>query len=227
MYNKPKANLPHRDKLVFYIENNYLCKNYTMNKITSLLNSLSSIVTDQKQVKEETDKLSALQYIKRFALNTYYGIRQWLLQVIIFDIPIEIATWLGCYLSFGRFGIEGYYMVVGMFLYTMLFYWFKTFASHLRPLLQIIIPYIPYALMVYLKIVSRNDWNFKRVTIDYYMLEGWLMPLYSLMIIGLERAVKKRLPNNKVTRVIKIIWNVLTILLATLIAIATVGFTLC
>jgi hypothetical protein len=81
--------------------------------------------------------------------------------------------------------------------------------------------------MVYLYIVSKNDWNFKRVTIDYYMLEGWLMPLYSLMIIGLERAVKKRLPNNKVTRVIKIIWNVLTILLATLIAIATVGFTLC
>ena len=195
-----------------------------MNKIASLLNSLSSIVTDQKQIKEETDKLSALQYIKRFALNTYYGIRQWLLQVIIFDILCKIAIWLGCYLSFGRFGIEGYYMVVGMFLYTMLFYCFRTFTQHLRPLLQVIIPYIPYVIMVYLYIVSKNDWNFKRVTIDYYMLEGWLMPLYSLMIIGLERTVKKRLPNNKVTRVIKIVWNVLTILLATFIAIGAIGF---
>ena len=199
-------------------------KNKTMNKIASLLNSLSSIVTDQKRIKEETDKLSALQYIKRFALNTDYGIRQWFLQIIIFDIPIEIATWLGCYLSFGKFGIEGYYMVVGMFLYTMLFYWFKTFASHLRPLLQVIIPYIPYVIMVYLKIVSINDWNFKRVTIDSYMLEGWLMPLYSLMIIGLERTVKKLLPNNKVTRIIKIIWNVLTVLLLIFIIIGITGW---
>ena len=196
-----------------------------MNKIASLLNSLSSIVTDQKQIKEETDKLSALQYIKRFALNTYYGIRQWLLQIIIFDILCKIAIWLGDDISFGRFGLEGLIMILCMLLYTMLFYWFKTFASHLSPLLQVIIPYIPYVIMVYLYIVSKNDWNFKRVTIDCYMLEGWLMPLYSLMIIGLERTVKKRLPNNKVTRVIKIIWNVLTILLATLIAIATIGFT--
>ena len=164
-----------------------------------------------------------LQYIKRFALNTYYGIRQWLLQVIIFTMPVEIATWLGCYLSFGRFGIEGYYMVCGMLLYTMLFYWFKTFASHLRPLLQIIIPYIPYVIIVYLKIVSINDWNFKRVTIDSYMLEGWLMPLYSLMIICLEYTVKKRLPNNKVTRIIKIIWNVLTVLLLIFIIIGITG----
>ena len=200
-------------------------KNKTMNKIASLLNSLSSIVTDQKRINEKTgDKLSALEYIKRFALNTYYGIRQWLLQVIIFDIPIEIATWLGCYLSFGRFGIEGYYMVVGMFLYTMLFYWFKTFASHLRPLLQVIIPYIPYVIMVYLYIVSKNNWNFKRVTLDYYMLEGLLMPLYSLIIIRLEYTVKRLLPNNKVKRVIKIVWNVLTILLATFIAIGAIGF---
>ena len=202
-----------------------ITKNKTMNKIASLLYSLSSIVTDQKQIKEKAEnKLSALQYIKRFALNTYYGIRQWLLQVIIFDIPIEIAVCLGCYLYFGRFGIEGYYMICGMLLYTMLFYWFKTFASHLRPLLQVIIPYIPYVIMVYLYIVSKNDWNFKRVTIDYYMMEGWLMPLYSLMIIGLEYIVKKRLPNNKVTRIIKIIWNVLTVLLLIFIIIGITGW---
>jgi hypothetical protein len=51
--------------------------------------------------------------------------------------------------------------------------------------------------MVYLYIVSKNDWNFKRVTIDYYMLEGWLMPLYSLMIIGLERTVKKTIAKQQ------------------------------
>ena len=200
-------------------------KNKTMNKIASLLNSLSSIVTDQKQIKEKADnKLSALQYIKRFALNTYYGIRQWLLQIVIFDILCKIAIWLGGDISFGRFGLEGLIMILCMLLYTMLYYWFKALTPRLLPLRQIIIPYILYAVMVYLEIVSENDWNFKKVTIDDYMLLGWSMPFYSLMIIGLEYIVKKRLPNNKVTRVIKIIWNVLTILLATFIAIGAIGF---
>mgnify|MGYP003305549797 CR=1 FL=1 len=199
-----------------------------MNRIASLLNSLSTIFTYKNQIIEKAgNKLSALQYIKHFALNTYYGIRQWLLQVIIFDILTKIAILLGGDISFGRFGFEGLIIMACLFLYTMLFYCFRTFTQHLRPLLQIIIPYIPYALMVYLKIVSRNDWNFKIVTLDYYMLEGLLMPLYTLIIISLEYIIRRRLPNNKVTRIIRIIWNVLTILLATLIAIVTIGLMFC
>ena len=198
-------------------------KNKTMNKIASLLNSLSSIVTDQKQIKEETDKLSALQYIKRFALNTYYGIRQFFLQFILSDILCRVAVCLGCGFKFGKFGIEGLIITGCLFLYTMLFYCFRTFTQHMRPLHQIIIPYIPYALMIYLKIVSINDWEFKRVSLDSYMLEGLLMPIYSLAIIRLEYTVKRLLPNNIVKRVIKIVWNVLTILLLTLIAIGAIG----
>ena len=80
-----------------------------MNKIASLLNSLSTIFTYKNQMKENAgNKLSALEYIKRFALNTYYGIRQWLLQVIIFDILTKIEILLGGDISFGRFGFEGY-----------------------------------------------------------------------------------------------------------------------
>jgi hypothetical protein len=84
--------------------------------------------------------------------------------------------------------------------------------------------------MVYLEIVSINDWNFKRVTLDYYMLEGLLMPLYSLIVIWLGDRVKRLLPNNKVKRVLTIVWNVSTILLATFIAIGVLGamgYTLC
>ena len=184
--------------------------------------------TYKNQMKENAgNKLSALEYIKRFALNTYYGIRQWLLQVIIFDILTKIEILLGGDISFGRFGFVGLIIMACLFLYTMLFYCFRTFTLHLRPLLQIIIPYIPYALMVYLYIVSKNNWNFKRVTLDYYMLEGLLMPLYSLIIISLEYIVRRRLPNNKIKRVIKIVWNVLTILLATFIAIVTIGLMFC
>lgn len=173
---------------------------------------------------ETSNKLHTIQYAKRFTLDIYYGIRQWLLQFILFDTLSRTAILLGADIGFGRFGFEGLIMVACMFLYTMLYYCFRTFTQHLRPLLQIIIPYIPYALMVYLYIVSKNNWNFKRVTLDYYMLEGLLMPLYSLIIIRLEYTVKRLLPNNKVKRVIKIVWNVLTILLATFIAIGAIGF---
>ena len=173
---------------------------------------------------ETSSNLQPLQYAKRFALNTFYGIRQWLLQIILFEILNGIALLLGADISYGRFGFEGLIIVACMLLYTMLYYCFRTFTQHLRPLLQIIIPYIPYALMVYLYIVSSNDWEFKRVTLDYYMLEGLLMPLYSLIIIRLEYTVKRLIPNNKVKRVIKIVWNVLTILLATFIAIGAIGF---
>lgn len=164
-------------------------------------------------------------YIKHFALYTYYGIRQWLLQFTLFFLPCEIAIWSGYYLGLSRFGVEGLYMTGCMFFYTMFFYWFRTFTSHLHPLLQVIIPYIPYALIVYLEIVSKNDCNFKGATIDNYILEGWLLPIYSLMIIGLEHTLKRRLTNNKVTRIIKIILNVATILLATFIAIVTIVVT--
>ena len=37
------------------------------------------------------------------------------------------------------------------------------------------IPYLLYMIGVYLYIVSENDWDFSIVTIDYYMLLGWLM----------------------------------------------------
>ena len=148
--------------------------------------------------------------IKRFFQNTYYGGRQWILQYILFGMVVEVVQLLGVELYFGRFGLEAYIIILCMLLYTMLYYWFKAFTPSLRPLLHFAIPYIPYALMIYLEIVSANDWNFKRVTFDYYMQLGMFMPLCSLAVIGLEYALKVWLP-TKVKRVASIGWNVLTI----------------
>lgn len=167
---------------------------------------------------------TVLSHIKCFALNTYHGIRQWVLQYMLFLIACEIALLL-CNFRFGRFGMEGLIMVLCMFLYTMLYYWFKAFTPRLRPMLQIIIPYILYALMVYLEIVSENDWNFKKVTFDYYMQMGMLMPLYSLAIIGAEYGLKIKLP-AKAKRIVSIVWNVLTILLIVLFTMSIFGLRL-
>ena len=47
--------------------------------------------------------------------------------------------------------------------------------------------------MVYLGIVQEHDWNFKIVTIDEYMLMGWLAPLYGLTILILKVKLKRYL----------------------------------
>ena len=164
---------------------------------------------------------TVLLHIKRFALNTYHGIRQWLLQYMLFFMACKIALLFGD-ISLGRFGMEGLIMVLCMLLYTILYYWFKTFTPRLRPLLQIIIPYITYALMVYFEIVSENDWNFKKVTFDYYMQLGLFMPLYSLAVIGGEYRLKTLLP-AKAKRIVSIVWNVLTILQIVLFSVAIFG----
>lgn len=195
-----------------------------MKKLTPLFNYLNAIFAYENQKMDKVkNKYALLQFIMRFALNTYYGIRQWLLQFMLFGIACEVAEMLGCYLSFGKFGIEGLIITICTLLYSILYYWFKTFVPRLRPLLQILIPYIVYAVIVYLEIVSINDWNFKKVTIDSYMLFGWSIPLYSLVFICFEYAVKMKLP-DKPKRIIKIVWNVLTIILATVIAIGAIGF---
>ena len=159
---------------------------------------------------------TALQYIKRFALSTYYGLRQYFVQYFLFSIMAWMFMW-----DLGKFNMLGFALALCFFSYTMFFYWFKTFAQRLHISLQIIIPYIIYAIAVYLSIVSDNDWNFKIVTFDYYMRLGLLMPFCSLAIIGIEQAVKTLLP-EKLKRIVSIVWNVLTIALMALYAIAIV-----
>lgn len=153
-----------------------------------------------------------LLYIKRFFQNTYYGGRQWILQYMLIWMASEGAQLLGNEMYFGRFGLEGLIMIHCMLLYTMLYYWFKAFTPRLRPLLHAAIPYIPYALMIYLYIVAKNDWNFKRVTFDDYMLLGLFMPFCCLVVISIEYALKAWMP-AKAKRIASIVWNVLTILM--------------
>ena len=63
---------------------------------------------------------------------------------------------------------------------------------------------------VYLYIVSENDWDFSIVTIDYYMLLGWLIPLgglcfFAVMFIyyyfTLKRTEKPSLEENFTNRI--------------------------
>ena len=61
-----------------------------------------------------------LQYIKRFALGTYYGLRQYFVQYFLFSIMAWMFMW-----DLGKFNMLGFALALCFFSYTMFFYWFN------------------------------------------------------------------------------------------------------
>ena len=151
-----------------------------------------------------------LQRINLFALNTYHGVRQCLLQFILLWAANEIQLLSGNSWELRYLGLDYFLIALYISLYTMLYYWFKTFTPKLHPLQQITIPYIPYALIIYLVVMAETDCGCKSAA----MLKGLRATLIPLATIGIEYALTIWL-SPKAKRTVTIIWNVFTILLAT------------
>lgn len=134
-----------------------------------------------------------LQYLylilSKFFHGTIKGIKFFSIQIIIWMVIERFLYLIGYRYYYGRFGILAISLLFCVFIYTMLYNWFYSFVT--VRLKNIFVPYIIYAGLVYLGIVQENDWNFKIVTIDEYMLMGWLIPLYGLSIFILKKMVKK------------------------------------
>lgn len=77
-------------------------------------------------------------------------------------------------------------LAIGLPLYTILFsVWYSFFGSK-KHYWTIIIPWLIYLLFSYLGIAYDKDWNFKIITIDYYMICCWLCPLFGVICQGIE-----------------------------------------
>lgn len=158
---------------------------------------------------------STLQYLYlillKFFSGTIKGIKFFTIQIFMW-IAIELFFYmLGFTVYWGRFGILALSLQFCIFAYTMIYSWYYSFIP-IR-LKNIFIPYIIYASLVYLGIVQENDWNFKIVTIDQYMLWGWLIPLYGLLIFILKKVIKKWLrPYPNILNIIRKVLNTLILL---------------
>lgn len=136
-----------------------------------------------------------LQYLylilSKFFIGMIKGFKFFFIQILIW-IAVELfCNLLGYEFYWERFGILALSLQICILTYTMLYSWFYSFAP-IR-LKNIFIPYLIYASLVYLGIVQEHDWNFKIVTIDEYMLMGWLAPLYGLTILILKVKLKRYL----------------------------------
>lgn len=137
----------------------------------------------------KTIKQSIYSILSKFSKGTIRGIKFSFIQIFIWIAIERICNLLGYRFYWGRFGILALALLCCIFAYTMLYSWFYSFTTvRLR---NIFIPYLIYASLIYLGIAQEYDWNFKIVTIDEYMLMGWLIPLYGLSIFILKEIIKK------------------------------------
>ena len=75
-----------------------------------------------------------------------------------------------------------------------------------------------FSIQIFMWIAIELFLNFKIVTVDKYMLGGWLIPLYGLSILILKKLIKKWLCNYpKIMNMIRMVLNVFTLLLVCLI----------
>ncbi len=132
-------------------------------------------------IKENTVSIQNKKIYKRLFLMTSKGIKY-------FSIQLALYSFLSAFSS--THGIQGLALVIAIMVcilaYTMIFYWFYTIFPKAHP----IIPYIIYAIGVYLDIVASNNWDFQRVRIDQYMLLGWSMPLLGIFTLLLKKYVQ-------------------------------------
>ena len=79
--------------------------------------------------------------------------------------------------------------------YTTLFGLWHAFFPARKQWWTYIVPWGIFMVMVYLEIAWERDWNFKIITIDWWMLFGWLSPLFGVLLQSpflLIRYIKRR-----------------------------------
>ena len=154
----------------------------------------------------------------RFLLQTVLGLRFFFIQLLVWIVLDLLMQFFGLQYYWGRFGILAMALQFCMLVYTLLYSWFYAFVPLKNFLTTAFIPYFIYMLFVYIGIVMEYDWNLKIVSIDEYMLMGWLAPLYGATLYCIKWKCTQLLNSYpKVLKVFRITINSLCIIFFLLI----------
>ena len=69
--------------------------------------------------------------------------------------------------------------------YTLLFGWWNAFFPERKHWWTYIIPWLGFMMIFYLHVASGRDWDFQIISVDEYMLGGWLAPMIGRLIQAL------------------------------------------
>jgi hypothetical protein len=143
---------------------------------------------------------TSLCYVKQFLLATFYGFRQWGSQILAWEIVEYFINLTGLY--YYLYGGHSWMVRQGvywcLFGFTMLYHWTAVLIPKEKAFWRFLIPYILCAAQVYY-------WGTGK-----YILLGWALPMFSLLLFVLESYLKAVLtPHPKTFKIIKVVCNTL------------------
>ena len=140
--------------------------------------------------------------------GTKDGIKWFLIQAAVL-IAISILYYLGllCYslisgigfrevlMSYPLLGRVGVYnwrtgLCLAIPIYSLLFGWWHAFFPKREQRLTIVFPWLLLLVLFYLHVAQERDWYFQIITVDEYMLAGWLAPVMGIILHVLCKRTK-------------------------------------
>ena len=76
-------------------------------------------------------------------------------------------------------------------IYSLLFGWWHAFFTKKSQRWTYVFPWLILMVLFYLHVAHERDWAFQIITVDEYMLVGWMAPIYGIIVNGLTCAFRK------------------------------------
>ena len=134
---------------------------------------------------------------------------KWITIQFLVIIAIGLLYYLGllCYSLFTDMGLREAIMAYPLFgrvgpydwqiglclsipIYTLLFGWWHAFFPKKEQWWTYVFPWLLLLVLFYLHVAQERDWYFQVITVDEYMLAGWIAPMFGIIIQDIEKLVR-------------------------------------
>jgi len=132
--------------------------------------------------------------------GTKDGIKWFLIQAGVL-LAISLLYYLGLYcyslfsgigfrevlMSYPLLGRAGAYnwrtgLCLAIPIYSLLFGWWHAFFTKKSQRWTYVFPWLLLMVLLYLHVAHERDWAFQIITVDEYMLAGWLAPVFGIIL---------------------------------------------
>ncbi len=148
-----------------------------------MVNNMKQLMTKLWQAVKDSIKWILIQFAIIFAVVLLHrgGLYIWSLFSDYGFKELLLSHPIGSHSAYGWDNA----LLIAIPIYTILFSIWHTFINKKNQWWTILIPWTIYLCWVYLDIAKGLDWNIKIITVDEYILAGWLSPLYGALLQGL------------------------------------------
>ncbi len=126
-------------------------------------------------------KWIAIQFLVIMAIELLYYLG--LFGYALFtDMDLREALML--YPFLGKAGFYDWRAGLSMFIpiYTLLFGWWHAFFPKREQWWTYVFPWLLLLVLFYLHVAQERDWYFQIITVDEYMLAGWMAPVFGIFL---------------------------------------------